>query len=90
MYTVRVPISMMSNPANFPMDTISAPAEQLPTGPLAEIAQISVAQDGDVSAVNALLSDGWKLLHVGHTHEHTVYVLGKTAAPSKRRTGFTS
>lgn len=72
------------------MDTISAPAEQLPTNPLTEVTQISVAHDDDVSAVNALLSDGWKLLHVGHTHEYTVYVLGKTAAPSKRRTGFTS
>jgi hypothetical protein len=72
------------------MDTITVPTENPTLGPVAEIRQVSVAADEDVNAVNALLADGWKLLHVGHTNQHTVYVLGKPAQASKRRTGFTT
>lgn len=72
------------------METIAVPAENSKVGLVAEIRQISVAVDEDVSAVNALLASGWKLLHVGHTSQHTVYVLGKPAQEAKRRTGFTA
>lgn len=72
------------------METITVPSESSLVGPVAEIRQVSVAADEDVSAVNALLADGWKLLHVGHTGQHTVYVLGKPGQTSKRRTGFTA
>ena len=71
------------------METITVPPENPIVGPVAEIKQISVVADEDVSAVNALLADGWKLLHVGHTSQHTVYVLGRPSQASKRRTGFT-
>jgi hypothetical protein len=69
------------------MESITVPNESPSTGPLAEIKQITVADD-DVGAVNALLADGWKLVHVGHTAQHTVYVLGRPAQTAKRRTGF--
>lgn len=71
------------------METIAVPSENPIVGPIAEIRQISVVADEDVSAVNALLGDGWKLLHVGHTSQHTVYVLGRPTPAAKRRTGFT-
>lgn len=71
------------------METITVPSENPMVSSVAEIKQISVAADEDVSAVNALLADGWKLLHVGHTGQHTVYVLGRPTQTAKRRTGFT-
>jgi hypothetical protein len=70
------------------MESITVPTENPTAGPLAEIKQISVVDDEDVGAVNALLTDGWRLVHVGHTSQHTVYVLGRSAQTSKRRTGF--
>lgn len=70
------------------MESITVPTENPTAGPLAEIKQISIAADEEVSAVNALLTDGWKLVHVGHTSQHTVYVLGRSAQAAKRRTGF--
>jgi hypothetical protein len=72
------------------MDTITVPTENPTLGPVAEIRQVSVTADEDVNAVNTLLADGWKLLHVGHTNQHTVYVLGKPTPAAKRRTGFTA
>lgn len=53
-----------------------------------ELKQISLESDDDIAAVNDLLADGWKLLHIGHLSDRTVYVLGKSAPPSRRRTGF--
>jgi hypothetical protein len=70
------------------MESITVPTDSPTAGPLAEIKQISVVDDEDVGAVNALLTDGWRLVHVGHTNQHTVYVLGRPAQASKRRTGF--
>lgn len=70
------------------MESITVPSDNPTVGPLAELKQISVVADENVSAVNALLADGWRLVHVGHTSQHTVYVLGRPAQASKRRTGF--
>lgn len=70
------------------MESITVPTETPIVGPLSEIKQISVGDDDDTSAVNALLADGWKLVHVGHTSQRMVYVLGRSAQASKRRTGF--
>lgn len=72
------------------MDTLTVPVENSTLGALAEIRQVTVAGDEDISAVNTLLNDGWRLLHVGHTSQQTVYVLGKSSQASKRRTGFVS
>ncbi|HSN75238.1 MAG TPA: hypothetical protein VL334_09140 [Anaerolineae bacterium] len=70
------------------MESITVPTENPTAGLLAEIKQISVVDDENVGAVNALLTDGWRLVHVGHTSQHTVYVLGRSAHAAKRRTGF--
>jgi hypothetical protein len=69
------------------MESITVPNDSPSAGPLAEIKQITVADD-NVAAVNALLADGWRLVHVGQTAQHTVYVLGRPSQASKRRTGF--
>jgi hypothetical protein len=70
------------------MESITVPTESPSAGPLAEIKQITVADDEHVATVNALLADGWRLVHVGHTAQHTVYVLGRSAQSAMRRTGF--
>ena len=70
------------------MEPIPIPIEDSTFGSFAELKQVSVAADEEISAVNALLQDGWKLLHVGHTNKHTVYVLGRPPQQSRRRTGF--
>jgi hypothetical protein len=70
------------------MEAITVPAEESTFSPFAELRQVSIAGDDEISAVNTLLQDGWKLLHVGHTSQHTVYVLGKPQQHSRRRTGF--
>jgi hypothetical protein len=70
------------------MEPITVPAEDSAFGPFSELKQVSVAADEEVSAVNALLQDGWKLLHIGHSGQLTVYVLGRMPQSSRRRTGF--
>ena len=70
------------------MEPIPIPTEDSPFGPFTELKQVSVAADEEISVVNALLQDGWRLLHVGHTNKHTVYVLGRPPQESRRRTGF--
>jgi hypothetical protein len=70
------------------MEPITVPAEDSNFGPFTELRQVSVAADDEIGAVNALLQDGWKLLHVGHTGQNTVYVLGRMPQSSRRRTGF--
>ena len=69
---------------------IEVPNESSALGLLTEIRQVSVANDDEIVAVNALLADGWKLLHIGQTAQCCVYVLGKPPQPPKRRTGFQS
>ena len=64
------------------------PTEDSNFGTFDEVKQVYVAADDEINAVNALLQDGWRLLHVGHTNKHTVYVLGRPPQQSRRRTGF--
>ncbi|HIC89669.1 MAG TPA: hypothetical protein EYP04_09755 [Anaerolineae bacterium] len=54
------------------------------------IRQITITHDEEVEAVNELLANGWRLLHIGHTQTGTVYVLGKPREAVKRRAGFFS
>ena len=70
------------------MESITVPVDDTQIGPLAEVRQVSVGADNDVAPVNELLASGWKLLHIGHAGEQTVYVLGKPPAQAKRSTGF--
>ncbi|MCO5246916.1 MAG: hypothetical protein M9927_24370 [Anaerolineae bacterium] len=72
----------------YPMESITVPVGDTTVGPLAEVTQVSVGADNDVAPVNELLSRGWKLLHIGHAGEQTVYVLGKPPTQAKRQTGF--
>ena len=70
------------------MESITVPIDDTKIGPLAEVKQVSVDGNNDVAPVNELLASGWKLLHIGHAGEWTVYVLGKPPAQAKRPTGF--
>ncbi len=70
------------------MESITVPVDDTRAGPLAEIIQVSVGADDQITPVNELLASGWRLLHVGHAGERTVYVLGKPPAQAKRPTGF--
>jgi hypothetical protein len=70
------------------MDTTIAPPESLTLGNIAEIKQVSIASDDEISAINDLLANDWKLLHIGHLSQCTVYVLGRMPEKSRRRTGF--
>ena len=70
------------------MESITVPVDDTQIGPLAEVRQVAVGTDNDVAPVNELLANGWKLLHIGHAGEHTIYVLGKPPAQPKRSTGF--
>ncbi|MCB0043483.1 MAG: hypothetical protein KDE23_27540, partial [Caldilinea sp.] len=62
------------------MESITVPVDDTQFGPLAEVRQVSVGADNDVAPVNELLASGWKLVHIGHAGEQTVYVLAKPPA----------
>jgi hypothetical protein len=64
------------------------PAESQTLASIVEVKQITIASDDEVSYVNDLLSEGWKLLHNGHLSQSTVYVLGKPTQQTRRRSGF--
>ena len=70
------------------METTIAPPDTPTLGKIVEVKQVSIASDEEISAVNDLLADDWKLLHIGHLSQHTVYVLGRMPEKSRRRTGF--
>ncbi len=70
------------------MEVIADSTETSKHGAIAQIKQITVTADAEAEAVNELLSQGWKLLHIGHQSDRTVYVLGKPAEQSRRRPGF--
>jgi len=69
---------------------IEVPQQSSAFGSLTEIRQISIAGDEGIDAVNVLLADGWKLLHIGHTSQHSVYVLSKPTQTVRRHAGFQS
>lgn len=54
----------------------------------AELHQVTVSNDEGIDEVNRLLADGWELVDIGHRPDATVYVLGRTEARRKHRTGF--
>lgn len=70
------------------MDPTIVPVEKATIETVSELHQISVADDSEIAAVNELLSQGWRLLHIGHLSDRTIYVLGKQPEQSRRRTGF--
>jgi hypothetical protein len=54
------------------------------------LTQITVASDDQISAVNQLLTEGWRLLSIGYRADATVYVLGWREDKPKPRAGFLS
>jgi len=53
-----------------------------------ELKQITVRTDDEITQVNALLAEGWRLAKIGHISDATVYVLGKTEEKKRAKTGF--
>jgi hypothetical protein len=53
-----------------------------------QLRQVTVRSDDEIAAVNALLADGWRLLHVGQRPDATVFVLGRMDEKPKHRAGF--
>jgi hypothetical protein len=70
------------------MDVIADSTETSKLGAIAEIKQVTVSADTEIGAVNDLLGQGWKLLHIGQGADRTVYVLGRSSEQSRRRPGF--
>jgi hypothetical protein len=65
---------------------VVAPDERL----FSELKQITLRADDEITQVNALLAEGWRLVKIGHISDATVYVLGKTEEKKRARTGFLS
>ncbi len=63
---------------------IAAPDER----PFSKLKQVTVRADDEISQVNILLADGWRLVKIGQRSDATVYVLGRMADKPKHRTGF--
>jgi hypothetical protein len=63
---------------------VAAPAERLFT----QLCQVTVTADEQISKVNQLLADGWRLVEVGFRQDTTVYVLGRTDEKPRHRAGF--
>lgn len=53
-----------------------------------QLRQVTVRNDDEVSRVNELLADGWRLISVGQLADATVYVLGRIEEKHRQRTGF--
>jgi hypothetical protein len=53
-----------------------------------QLRQVTVRSDDEISTVNSLLTDGWRLVSIGHLTDATVYVLGRTEERQRQRTGF--
>jgi hypothetical protein len=53
-----------------------------------QLRQVTVRSDDEISNVNDLLAEGWRLVSVGHLADATVYVLGRIEEKQRQRTGF--
>jgi hypothetical protein len=53
-----------------------------------QLCQVTVTEDEQVARVNELLTDGWRIVDIGHRPDATVYVLGRMEDKPKHRTGF--
>jgi hypothetical protein len=53
-----------------------------------QLRQVIVRGDDEITAVNQLLADGWRILHIGQRPDATVFVLGRMEEKQKHRTGF--
>ena len=55
---------------------------------LTQLRQITVVTDEEMTNVNQLLADGWRLVNIGHRPDATVYVLGRAEEKPRHRAGF--
>ncbi len=53
-----------------------------------QLRQVTVRSDDEVSSVNTLLAEGWRLVSIGHLTDATVYVLSRMEEKQRQRTGF--
>lgn len=91
-----MPIRLMIKPGSFeclelqgePMNEISPPIAAPDERPFSELKQVTVRADGEISQVNALLADGWRLVKIGHLSDATVYIVGKAEEKKRARAGF--
>ena len=63
---------------------VAAPAER----PFTQLCQVTITNDEQISGINQLLADGWRLVEVGFRQDSTVYVLGRTDEKPRNRAGF--
>jgi hypothetical protein len=65
------------------------PPVVLPGEPtFAELRQVTITEDEQVTLVNQLLAEGWRLVSIGFRADATVYVLGRLGDRPKPRAGF--
>jgi hypothetical protein len=55
---------------------------------IAKLCQVTVANDEEISKVNQLLTDGWRVMSIGYHANATVYVLARTEDKPRHRPGF--
>lgn len=71
-------------------DIISTPIAPSGERQFTKLTQVTVTSDDQITAVNQLLTEGWRLLSIGYRADATVYVLGWREDKPKSRTGFLS
>ena len=70
------------------MPDLPTPVAELDERPFTELRQLTVVNDEQISTVNRLLAECWRLVHIGQRSDATVYVLGRREDRPKHRTGF--
>ncbi len=55
---------------------------------IAQLRQVTVTADEEISKVNDLLREGWRVMSIGYHREATVYVLARTEDKPRHRPGF--
>jgi hypothetical protein len=71
-------------------ELISTPVAPAGERQFSRLTQVTVASDDQISTVNQLLTEGWRLLSIGYRADATIYVLGWHEDKPRPRTGFLS
>jgi len=69
-------------------DIITTPVAPVGERQFTRLTQVTITSDEQISAVNQLLTEGWRLLSIGYRADATVYVLGWREDKPKPRAGF--
>ena len=70
------------------MSDMQAPMVALNERQFTKLRQVTVRNDEEISGVNQLLDEGWRMMHIGQRSDATVFVLGRMEEKQKHRTGF--